>query len=75
MLFKQIANGVDDRTWEHHLRAGDYSRWFQDVIKDDELAREAKAIEADRGLDAKESRKLIGEAVDAALYSSARAEG
>jgi hypothetical protein len=24
-LFIQIASGVDDRTWEYHLRAGDYS--------------------------------------------------
>ena len=27
-LFLQIAAGVDDRTWLHHLRAGDYSAWI-----------------------------------------------
>jgi HAD superfamily hydrolase (TIGR01484 family) len=74
MMFKQIASGVDDRTWEHHLRAGDYSRWFHDVIKDEELAREAKAVEADRGLDAKESRRRIGEAVTRRYTAPARAE-
>jgi hypothetical protein len=26
--FFQIADGVDDRTWTHHLRQGDYSAWF-----------------------------------------------
>ena len=74
MMFKQIASGIDDRTWEHHLRAGDYSRWFQDVVKDKELAREARAVEADRGLDAKESRRRIGEAVTRRYTAPARAE-
>jgi hypothetical protein len=27
MIFLQLADGVDDRTWQHHLHAGDYSRW------------------------------------------------
>jgi hypothetical protein len=62
-LFLQTAQGVDDRTWEHHLRRGDYSAWFRHVIKDDALAREAAEIEADESLDAQESRKRIGEAV------------
>ena len=29
MIFLQIAEGIDDRTWEHHLRKGDYSEWFR----------------------------------------------
>jgi hypothetical protein len=62
-LFLQIADGVDDETWEHHRRAGDYSRWFRDYIKDAGLADEAARIEADRSLDAGQSRKLIDEAV------------
>ena len=56
MMFLHIAEGIDDRTWEHHLKAGDYSEWFRDKVKDDELADEAAAIEADRSLDAAESR-------------------
>lgn len=63
MIFLQMAEGVDDRTWEHHLRAGDYSDWFRGQIKDDALADEAAAIETDSGLSADESRARIAEAV------------
>jgi hydroxymethylpyrimidine pyrophosphatase-like HAD family hydrolase len=63
MLFLQIARGVDDGTWTHHLRKGDYSVWFQTVIKDNELAREAAEVEANQALDPSESRDLIEEAV------------
>src|SRR5262249_19094924 len=44
-IFLQMAEGVDDPTWEHHLRRGDYSKWFRGAIKDDELADEAAAVE------------------------------
>src|SRR5262249_32630025 len=37
-LFLQIADGVDDETWMHHLRHGDYSEWFRRRIKDEDLA-------------------------------------
>jgi hypothetical protein len=63
MLFLQMAEGVDDRTWEHHLRHGDYSRWFRDRIKDDELAAEAAEAEEDQALGPAESRARIKEAV------------
>jgi hypothetical protein len=63
MLFLQIAQGIDDRTWEHHLRAGHYSTWFLKQIKDDELAHAAAEVETDRSLDAAESRRRIGEAI------------
>jgi HAD superfamily hydrolase (TIGR01484 family) len=63
MLFQQIAQGVDDRTWEHHLRAGDYSSWFRQQIKDNELADEAADVERDEALDAAESRRRIGKAI------------
>jgi HAD superfamily hydrolase (TIGR01484 family) len=45
MLFNQLADGVDDETWLHHLRQHDYSAWFREAIKDDELAEEARDIE------------------------------
>src|SRR6202000_639641 len=51
-LFVQIAGGVDDGTWEHHLKQGDYSRWFRDAIKDDALADDAAAVERAGGLGA-----------------------
>jgi HAD superfamily hydrolase (TIGR01484 family) len=63
MIFLQIAEGVDDKTWEHHLRAGDFSKWFRDKVKDKELADEAAAVEADEGVDPHLSRQRIGEAV------------
>ncbi len=65
-LFMQMADGVDDSTWMHHLRAGDYSRWFREAIKDDELADEASRLEAEarQGMDGRESRRRIREAID-----------
>ncbi len=62
-LFLQIA-GVDDRTWLHHLRAGHYSAWIRDAIKDEDLADEFAAVERDRELSADDSRARIKEAVD-----------
>src|SRR5581483_9971960 len=50
ILFLQLAEGVDDETWLHHLKQGDYSDWFRDKIKDDVLANEAAQIESERGL-------------------------
>ena len=63
MLFLQIAEGVDEATWEHHRRLAEYSGWFRTAIKDEELARETALIEKDEALDAKESRLRIGKAV------------
>jgi haloacid dehalogenase-like hydrolase/Helicase HerA, central domain len=62
-LFLELAQGVDDRTWMHHLRRGDYSIWFRRVIKDDELADEAAGVEVDPAIGADESRRRIGRAI------------
>ncbi len=43
-MFLQLADGVDDATWLHHLRAGDYERWLRECINDDELADEVAAV-------------------------------
>src|SRR5205823_12244437 len=64
MLFKQIAEGVDDETWLYHLRQGEYSRWFREVIKDQILADEAAHIEADADLPPAESRARIKAAIE-----------
>ncbi len=57
-MFLQIADGVDDETWLFHLKNGDISRWFRNVIKDPELGLQAELME--RGdVDADESRKRI----------------
>jgi hydroxymethylpyrimidine pyrophosphatase-like HAD family hydrolase len=63
-LFVQMAEGVDDETWLHHLRGKDYSRWFREAIKDEELAAEAAHVEEDAGLPPKESRALIKAAIE-----------
>ncbi|RUU43342.1 DUF87 domain-containing protein, partial [Mesorhizobium sp. M6A.T.Ce.TU.002.03.1.1] len=63
MMFLHLAEGIDDRTWEHHLRAGDYSAWFRNQVKDMELAEEAAIIEDDDSLDPHRSRAAIAEAV------------
>jgi hydroxymethylpyrimidine pyrophosphatase-like HAD family hydrolase len=63
MMFLHIAEGVDDATWEHHLRAGDYSKWFGGKVKDKELAAEARAIEDNEQLAPGQSRAAIADAV------------
>jgi hydroxymethylpyrimidine pyrophosphatase-like HAD family hydrolase len=63
-LFTQIAGGVDDRTWEHHLRAGDYSRWLRVAIKDPALADEVAVVEGLAGrISPAESRSRIKAAI------------
>ena len=43
--FLQLADGVDDETWLHHLSQGDYSRWIREAIRDEELAAEVEQVE------------------------------
>jgi hypothetical protein len=57
--FCELAEGVDEATWEFHLRAGDYSRWLRDVIKDPNLADEVRGIEQDAALSAADSRQRV----------------
>ena len=63
-VFLQMADGVDDSTWTHHLKNGDYSRWFRQFIKDEELAAEAAEVEQINEISPRESRRLIREAVE-----------
>ena len=57
LLFMQLADGVDDDTWLHHLRQGDYSTWLRTAIKDDTLANEIHDVELDSDLSPTESRE------------------
>lgn len=59
MLFNQIAAGVDDATWLHHLKHGDYSRWFREGIRDEKLAAEAEQIEKAPNGNAMQTRELM----------------
>jgi HAD superfamily hydrolase (TIGR01484 family) len=60
--FCELAEGVDEATWAHHLRTGDYSAWVRDMIKDPDLADEIRAIEQD-ALAPADSRSRVLEAV------------
>jgi len=64
MLFLQVAEGVDDATWEYHLHQGDYSRWFREGIKDEALAAEAERIQRLPNISPAESRALIRTAIE-----------
>ena len=70
-LFLQVGDGVDDATWLHHLRRGDYSRWFRDVIRDEDLAAEVSRVERDLNLDTQATRVAIHAAVEQRYTHSA----
>jgi hydroxymethylpyrimidine pyrophosphatase-like HAD family hydrolase len=60
--FVELAEGVDEGTWAHHLHAGDYSGWIEEMIKDAELAAEIRPLEQD-SLPPSESRQRVIEAI------------
>jgi len=63
-MFVQMANGVDDETWDHHLKRHDYSEWIARQIKDEALAKQVREIE---GSDAPApvSKARVRQAIDA----------
>ncbi|SDA27933.1 hypothetical protein SAMN02799622_04170 [Methylobacterium sp. UNC378MF] len=61
--FLDIGDQVGEGTWMRHLRAGDYSAWFEHVIRDPELARDAFQIESDPHMSVAEGRRRIREAI------------
>jgi energy-coupling factor transporter ATP-binding protein EcfA2 len=72
-IFVQVAEGVDDDTWEHHLRKGEYSRWFRSCIKDPDLADEVAEVEQDESLNPQESRSRIADAINRRYTAPANA--
>lgn len=64
IMFTQIAEGVDDDTWLYHLQQQDYSRWFREAIKDEDLATETSQIEDNSDLSANQSRDRIKELIE-----------
>jgi hydroxymethylpyrimidine pyrophosphatase-like HAD family hydrolase len=64
LTFLELAGGVDDATWLHHLRAGEYSRWFREAIKDEDLARDVAAAEVRYAKDAAAGREAVRKAVE-----------
>ena len=63
-MFIQIAEGLDDDTWLHHLRCGDYSRWIREAIKDEALANEVHEIEKDGREGPNKTRTAVIEAIN-----------
>jgi hypothetical protein len=63
MTFLQMADGVDDDTWQFHLERGDYSNWIRAELKDPNLADELTAI-AEQALSAADSRAKVRVAVE-----------
>jgi hypothetical protein len=63
-IFMQMADGVDDGTWLHHLQANDYSRWVREAIKDEDLADELEQIEGQPARDPQATRRSVREAIE-----------
>jgi hydroxymethylpyrimidine pyrophosphatase-like HAD family hydrolase len=61
--FCELAEGVDEATWEHHRRRGEYSAWLREMIKDPELGQEAEEVEKAKELVAGEARRKLLEAI------------
>ncbi len=59
ILFMQIGDGIDDETWLYHLRRGDYSNWFANIIKDNTLARETQMVEKQNNISAGDAIKAV----------------
>lgn len=64
VAFVDLADGVDDGTWLHHLRKGEYSDWLRNAIGDDDLAGEVARVETAHAEDADKSRSLIRAAIE-----------
>jgi hypothetical protein len=64
ITFLQMGDGVDDETWEFHLKKGDYSGWLRDAVKDPDLAEEVRTIEKKK-LKPEESRAAVRQAIEA----------
>ncbi|GAA4194629.1 HAD-IIB family hydrolase [Streptosporangium oxazolinicum] len=75
MAFCRIADGVDEETWNHHLRQGDYSRWMADSIKDEELAAEVAEVEQDPGDSVDDARGRVRELIEARYTAPAEPSG
>ena len=64
MLFLQLADGVDDETWEYHRRRKFYSEWLRGSIEDEELTANVARIELQPTVDPILERLQIREAIE-----------
>jgi HAD superfamily hydrolase (TIGR01484 family) len=63
IMFLEMADGVDDETWEWHRARGDFSEWVASCIKDADLAAELHALE-EGAADPTGARKAIRDAIE-----------
>lgn len=63
IMFLEMADGVDEATWEWHRSRGDFSSWIGTCIKDAELAAELREIEA-AGTPPHTAVKAVREAIE-----------
>ena len=62
-MFMQLGDGVDDKTWQYHLRKGDYASWFRGVLKDEDLAKLADNLSRNGKSSSTESRQQLFELI------------
>ena len=63
--FLQLADGVDDETWEYHRKRGHFSKWIRDQIKDEQLADDLVKVESDKRAGPKDTRAAVRAAIEA----------
>lgn len=63
--FMELADGVDEDTWNFHLHERHYSTWVRQRVKDDDLADAIARIEASSGTSAQESRAAVRREIEA----------
>jgi hydroxymethylpyrimidine pyrophosphatase-like HAD family hydrolase len=59
MTFIQLADGVDDETWEYHREQNHYSTWMKTAIGDDDLSEAVRTSENDGALPPRTVRDRI----------------
>jgi hydroxymethylpyrimidine pyrophosphatase-like HAD family hydrolase len=64
LQFLDLAEGVDEETWRYHFERGDYSQWFRNGIKDDDLAAEAAELERAAASDKAHGLALLRAAIE-----------
>jgi hypothetical protein len=63
MTFIQLVDGVDDETWQYHLKRNDYSTWMRIAIGDNDLSEAVRRTEDDALLESRTTRDGIIAAV------------
>ena len=63
VMFLEMAEGVDDDTWQWHRDRGDFSAWAEASIKDGELTAELRGIEGSSAT-ATEARQQVRNAIE-----------